>query len=85
MTADHPIVIATFSRRMLLQLPDGECVDARNKGKRLKPVVGDRVRAKPMDREQDWLIETIVDRRNALTRPARSHVDFGPCPQRRLR
>jgi ribosome biogenesis GTPase len=62
-------VIATYSRRMLLLLPDGHKVDARIKGKRLKPVCGDRVEAGPIAGEPDWLITAIAERRNELTRP----------------
>ena len=62
-------VIATFSRRMRLRLDDGREVDARIKGKRIKPVCGDRVDAEPIDNEDDWLITDIVERRNELTRP----------------
>ena len=63
------LVIATYSRRMLLLLPDGRKVDARIKGKRLKPVCGDRVETGPIPGEPDWLITAIVERRNELTRP----------------
>ena len=45
MTAEPALVIATYSRRMGLRLPGGEEVDARIKGKRLRPVCGDRVEA----------------------------------------
>lgn len=62
-------VIATFSRRMRLRLDDATEVDARIKGKKLKPVCGDRVRAKPISDEDDWLITAIHKRRNELTRP----------------
>jgi len=62
-------VIATYSRRMRLRLADGREVDARIKGKRLKPVCGDNVAAEPLDNEQDWLIIAIAQRRNELTRP----------------
>lgn len=62
-------VIATYSRRMRLRLADGEQVDARIKGKRLKPVCGDRVAAEPIDNEPDWLITAIAPRDNELTRP----------------
>ena len=62
-------VVATYSRRMRLLLPDGTGVDARIKGKRLKPVCGDRVEAEPIANEDDWLITRILDRDNALTRP----------------
>ena len=62
-------VIATFSRRMTLRLADGSEVDARIKGKRLKPVCGDQVSAQPIENEEDWLITGIAKRRNELTRP----------------
>ena len=69
-------VIATFSRRMRLRLPGSEIVDAKIKGKRLKPVCGDRVSAEPIAKEADWLITKIEERRNALTRPnARGQVE----------
>jgi len=66
---DAAIVIATYSRRMRLRLPDGEEVDARIKGKRLKPVCGDRVVAEPIEAESDWLISSILARDNELSRP----------------
>ena len=62
-------VIATYSRRMRLRLDDNSEVDARIKGKRLKPVCGDVVVAVPLQEEDDWLITSIEDRRNELTRP----------------
>jgi len=62
-------VIATFSRRMRLRLDDGSEVNARIKGKRIKPVCGDKVEAEPIDNESDWLITNIAERRNELTRP----------------
>lgn len=62
-------VIAAFSRRMRLRLDDGTETDARIKGKRLRPVCGDRVIAEPIPNEADWLITAIEDRDNALTRP----------------
>ena len=65
----HATVIATYSRRMRLRLDDGDEVDARIKGKRIKPVCGDRVDAEPIDNESDWLITNIAERRNELTRP----------------
>ena len=65
----HATVITTFSRRMRLRLANGEEVDARIKGKRLKPVCGDAVEAEPIPGETDWLITTISDRRTELTRP----------------
>jgi ribosome biogenesis GTPase len=69
MTAQVALVVATYSRRMGLMLPEGLRVDARIKGKRLKPVCGDRVEAEPITGESDWLITAIHERRNQLTRP----------------
>ena len=69
MQHSEPLVIATYSRRMRLRLPTGEEVGARIKGKRIRPVCGDRVRAEPIEQEADWLITAIIDRDNELTRP----------------
>jgi ribosome biogenesis GTPase len=69
MTAATALVVATYSRRMELQLSNGHRVDARIKGKRIKPVCGDRVEAEPIPDEPDWLITAICDRRNQLSRP----------------
>ncbi len=62
-------VVATYSRRMRLRLDTGNEVASRIKGKRLRPVCGDRVMAEKIDNETDWLITRIEDRRNVLTRP----------------
>ena len=68
--SDHnATVIATYSRRMRIRLSDGDEVEARIKGKRLKPVCGDRVIAAPIENESDWLITRIAPRDNELTRP----------------
>lgn len=69
MTEDTATVIATYSRRMRLRLSGGDEVDARIKGKRIKPVCGDRVFVQAIDAETDWLICGIAARRNELTRP----------------
>ncbi len=69
MTDGAALVVATYSRRMQLLLPDGRRVDARIKGKRIKPVCGDRVEAEPIPGEADWLITALCERRNELTRP----------------
>lgn len=69
MIAKTATVVATYSRRMRLRLDSGDRVDARIKGKRLKPVCGDRVKAEPIDMESDWLITSIAKRDNELTRP----------------
>ena len=63
------LVIATFSRRMLLRLEDGSDQYARVKGKRLKPVCGDRVSCEPIDNEPDLLITEVLPRDNELSRP----------------
>lgn len=62
-------VIATYSRRMRLRFGDGGEADARIKGRKLKPVCGDRVAAEPLPDEDDWLIVAIHERRNELARP----------------
>lgn len=62
-------VIATYSRRMRLRLDDGREVDARIKGKKLRPVCGDRVRTTPIEKEEDWLITAVDSRNNELARP----------------
>ena len=69
MQSQTALVTATFSRRMQLRLPQGDEVIARIKGRRLKPVCGDRVMAEPIDKESDWLITSIADRDNELSRP----------------
>lgn len=69
MSPDTALVIATFSRRMRVRLADNEEAEARIKGKRLKPVCGDRVIVEPIDGESDWLITSILERSNELTRP----------------
>jgi ribosome biogenesis GTPase len=69
MPANASTVIATYSRRMRLQTCEGNQVDARVKGKKLKPVCGDLVDAEPIPGEQDWLITGIRKRRNELSRP----------------
>ncbi len=62
-------VIATYSRRMRLRFDNGEEAEARIKGKKIKPVCGDRVTAEPIPDEDDWLITAINERRNELARP----------------
>ncbi|MEO1202048.1 MAG: ribosome small subunit-dependent GTPase A [Pseudomonadota bacterium] len=69
MPTPNATVIATFSRRMRLRLGDDSEVDARIKGRRLKPVCGDRVVAETLDGEADWLITSIDTRDNELARP----------------
>ena len=69
MSQQDATVIATYSRRMRLRFDNGDEVDARIKGKKLKPVCGDRVSTEPLPDEDDWLITAIRERRNELARP----------------
>jgi len=69
MPARDATVVATYSRRMRLRFADGQEVDARIKGKKLRPVCGDTVSAEPIAGEGDWLITSIHERSNELTRP----------------
>ncbi|MGI9234904.1 MAG: ribosome small subunit-dependent GTPase A [Woeseiaceae bacterium] len=69
MASDNAVVIATYSRRMRLSLDEGRQVGARIKGKKLRPVCGDRVEAESISNETDWLITNIAKRSNELTRP----------------
>ena len=69
MSSETALVVATYSRRMQLLLADGRQVEARIKGKRIKPVCGDRVAAEPIPDEPEWLITTVCERCNQLTRP----------------
>lgn len=69
MPQESAVVIATYSRRMRLRLSEGDEVEARIKGKKLRPVCGDRVSVEPISNENDWLITDILERTNALSRP----------------
>jgi len=69
MLESNATVIATYSRRMRLRLEGGAEVEARIKGKKLKPVCGDRVVAVRIEDESDWLITKILERENELNRP----------------
>lgn len=63
------LVIGAYSRRMTLQLENHGEIEARIKGKKLKPVCGDLVIAEPIPNEPEWLITEICPRSNELTRP----------------
>ena len=54
---------------MGLRLANGTEVGARIKGKRVRPVCGDNVMVEAIANETDWLITSIGERRNELTRP----------------
>lgn len=63
------VVSATFGTRLQLRFADGATASARIKGRKLRPVCGDEVIAKPLSNETDWVITAIRPRRNELTRP----------------
>ena len=63
------VVVATYSRQMNLRLASGDLVRAKIKGRKLKPVCGDRVQAAPIENEPEWLITAIDQRDNELARP----------------
>ncbi|MGB5246563.1 MAG: ribosome small subunit-dependent GTPase A [Woeseia sp.] len=63
------VVAATYGTRLQLRFADGNAVTARIKGRKLRPVCGDRVHAEPLANESDWVITAILKRRNELTRP----------------
>lgn len=65
-------VCASWGRRFLLRAPEASTVltiQARTRGKKMRPVTGDTVLARPLPNETDWLIETINPRNNELVRP----------------
>lgn len=64
-----PVVVGTYSREMDLRLPAGDIIRAKIKGKKIRPVCGDRVQAAPIENEPKWLITGINKRDNELTRP----------------
>ncbi|MEL7310167.1 MAG: ribosome small subunit-dependent GTPase A [Pseudomonadota bacterium] len=64
-------VTATFGARFELcdiDSPTSHPVPARAKGKRQRPVTGDRVVARPLPGESDWQIESVESRLNELSR-----------------
>jgi ribosome biogenesis GTPase len=63
------VVTGTFGQRMRIRTAGGEDVTARIKGKRMRPVCGDRVRTRPIENESEWLITKILHRDNELSRP----------------
>jgi ribosome biogenesis GTPase len=65
------LVTATFSQRMRLRLDDGSEVTGRLKGKKIRPVCGDLVEARGIENEPEWLITSILPRKNELSRPDR--------------
>jgi len=56
MSHESATVIATYSRRMGLRLSSGDQVDARIKGKRIKPACRHTVTAEPIENERYGLI-----------------------------
>lgn len=70
-TVTTALVTATYGRQIDLRMGEDNSVRARVKGRRLQPVCGDQVIARPLPNETDWLVDAIVPRRNQLTRPDR--------------
>jgi ribosome biogenesis GTPase len=68
-TAQNALVVATFGRRLGLQLEDGGKGTGRIKGKTIQPVCGDRVEVQSIPNEPEWLVTEILPRANQLTRP----------------
>lgn len=67
--ASEALVVGAFSRRMRLRVADGGEVNAKIRGRKLKPVCGDRVEAHAVPNDDDWLVVRVLPRRNELTRP----------------
>jgi len=67
--AQQALVIATFSQRMRIRLEDGSEVTGRLKGKKIRPVCGDLVESRVIANEPEWLITSIVPRKNEISRP----------------
>ena len=65
-------VVATYGRWFDIRFEDGREARARIRGRRLQPVCGDKVLARPLDNEPEWLIESIEPRASELTRPDRN-------------
>jgi ribosome biogenesis GTPase len=63
------LVVTTYRHRQAVRLPDGNTVPTRVKGRRLRPVCGDKVSVEPLRNENEWLLTGISPRRNQLTRP----------------
>ncbi|MEO0344663.1 MAG: ribosome small subunit-dependent GTPase A [Pseudomonadota bacterium] len=71
-TSRDMLVTACYGRRFGLAVPGDPGApehQARTRGKRLRPVAGDHVRASPLANEDDWLIESLLPRDNELARP----------------
>ncbi|MEM7501825.1 MAG: ribosome small subunit-dependent GTPase A [Pseudomonadota bacterium] len=72
MTTDNATearVVTSYGRSWQVRRADGDVVGARVKGRKLKPVCGDRVLIEPIDQEADFLIVDVLPRRNELARP----------------
>lgn len=69
--ARQACVVAAYGRQFDLRLDDAREVRGRTRGRHLQPVCGDRVLARPLPNEPEWLIEAVQPRGNTLTRPDR--------------
>lgn len=66
-------ITAAWGKRFRIQAVEErraeESHQARTRGKKLRPVCGDKVLASPIEGESDWLIHSIEPRERSLTRP----------------
>lgn len=63
------LVVSSYGRRFDLRLDDGSEARARLRGRRLRPVCGDRVQAEALPHEGELLITNVLSRSNELARP----------------
>ncbi len=62
------VVSAAYGRRFLIDLPDGQTMKARPRGKNLRLVCGDRVETESLAGESEQLVTARLPRQNALQR-----------------
>lgn len=63
------VVVSSYGRRFDLRLGDGNVLRARQRGRRLRPVCGDRVLAEALPHGEGLLITEVLPRSNELARP----------------
>ena len=68
MPSQDALVVASYGRTFSIRSDSGEAHGARVKGRRLRPVCGDRVEIEPIDNEPEKLIVAVHPRNNELAR-----------------
>ncbi len=68
-SATEARVVTSYGRSWLVRRSNGEIISARVKGRKLKPVCGDRVLIEAIEQEADYLIVDVLPRTNELARP----------------